>query len=49
MPSAPKSSQFTAACATFGMLPPRAFLMVAILFILTLSLVMLFHVFKKQI
>ncbi len=42
MPSAPNFSQFTAASATSGILPPLAFLTVAILFMLTLSLVMRF-------
>ena len=48
MPSAPKSSQLTAAFATFGMFPPRAFLMVAILFMLTLSLVIFFMCLKSK-
>ena len=44
IPSAPKSSQFIAALFTFGILPPLAFLRVAILFILTLSLVIIIFV-----
>ena len=45
MPSAPNLSQSVAAFATLGILPPRAFLTVAILFMLTLSLVIVVNSF----
>ena len=41
IPSAPKSWQFMAAFNTFGTFPPRAFLRVAILLILTLNFVII--------
>ena len=40
MPSAPKRSMFCAATMTFGVLPPRALRMVAILLMFTLSAIM---------
>jgi hypothetical protein len=46
IPSAPNLSQFTAASATSGILPPRAFLIVAILLMLMLSLVMCRYLFS---
>src|ERR1035437_9618623 len=44
MPSAPKSWQFIAAVNTFGIFPPRAFLRVAILLILTLNFVIIINI-----
>ena len=50
IPSAPNFSQFMADRVTSGILPPLAFLMVAILFMLTLSLVISqsFICFRRQ-
>ena len=49
IPSAPNSSQSEAAFVTSGIFPPLAFLMVAILFILTLSLVMAMFVKEAKL
>jgi hypothetical protein len=49
IPSAPNLSQSIAALATFGMLPPLAFLIVAILFMLTLSLVISFQLVSYKL
>jgi hypothetical protein len=49
MPSAPNFSQFIAAAVTSGIPPPLAFRIVAILLMLTLSLVMFLYKLDSKI